>query len=197
MKDRQEQDNVIIEYLPLIKSIAKSIYRKIPHIDFDYDDLVQIGVIGAIQAYHRLDHSLGCLRVYMSARIRGEIMDAIRYSDPLTRSQRVEARENGITGSFTESLNVLIDEYNLDWETDDPDIADVISDKQILELIFNKIAEFSPREIAIMKMIYIHGCDNTEVAKSLGLSLGRISQLRTRVLDRLRKHFEEDNACII
>jgi RNA polymerase sigma factor for flagellar operon FliA len=58
------------------------------------DDLISVGVIGLMDAFHRFDPSLERpFRVYAEYRIRGAILDELRRLDPMSQPRRREARK--------------------------------------------------------------------------------------------------------
>ena len=70
-----DRDAMIMRYAPLVRSIARRyVGRGMP-----YDDLVQTGYLGLIQAVDRFDPGRGVpLRVYAARTINGEIMHLFR-----------------------------------------------------------------------------------------------------------------------
>ncbi len=79
---------VIEAYLPLVKSIAGSIIARCPA-NVELDDLVNVGVIGLMDAAERFSSAYGKpFRSYAELRIRGEILDELRSNDWVPRSTR-------------------------------------------------------------------------------------------------------------
>src|SRR6185503_13477197 len=55
----------------------------------DREDLIAWGVVGLVQAAHRYRGDRGAsFGAYAARRVRGQILDALRERDPLTRSAR-------------------------------------------------------------------------------------------------------------
>src|SRR5205814_7102350 len=72
----------------------------------DREDLIADGVLGLVQAARRYRGDRGAsFGAYAARRVRGQILDALRERDPLTRSARrafraaQRATEDGATGS--------------------------------------------------------------------------------------------------
>lgn len=60
----------------------------------DREDLVAWGVVGLVQAAHRYRDDAGApFAAYAARRVRGQVLDALRERDPLTRSARRAYRE--------------------------------------------------------------------------------------------------------
>jgi RNA polymerase sigma-B factor len=71
----QERDQLIMRNAPLVRAIA----RRYAGRGMSYDDLVQTGYLGLIQAVDRYDSSRGVpLRAYAARTIEGEIMHLFR-----------------------------------------------------------------------------------------------------------------------
>src|SRR5437667_11788406 len=60
----------------------------------DREDLIAWGVVGLVQAAQRYRGDLGAsFGAYAARRVRGQVLDALRERDPLTRSARRAYRE--------------------------------------------------------------------------------------------------------
>ncbi|MCM1272205.1 MAG: FliA/WhiG family RNA polymerase sigma factor [Clostridium sp.] len=87
-KDSALREQIIIEYVPLVKLVAGrlSIYLGS---NVEYDDLVSYGIFGLIDAIDKFDYGKGIkFETYASLRIRGAILDQIRKLDWIPRSVR-------------------------------------------------------------------------------------------------------------
>lgn len=56
-EQKQELEDVIIQHLPMIKRIVDQINLK--HTEYDQEDMIQIGVLGLIEAFKRYDSEKG------------------------------------------------------------------------------------------------------------------------------------------
>ena len=74
------QNEIILEFLPYIRTVAYSIYKRMPaSSSIFYTDLVQIGVLGLIDAIKKFKPEKKVdLKVYAIRRIRGEMLDSLR-----------------------------------------------------------------------------------------------------------------------
>jgi RNA polymerase sigma factor for flagellar operon FliA len=87
-----EQERMLIEHLPIVRSVARQIYRRLPqHIDID--DMVSDGSIGLMDACARFDPAK-CVPFpsYAKLRIRGAILDSLRDLDWGPRQLRQKSR---------------------------------------------------------------------------------------------------------
>ena len=82
------QEQMVIQYAPLIKYIASRLALRLPpHISLD--DLISSGIIGLIDAIHKFDPSKNIsFKTYAEFRIKGAILDELRSLDWIPRSIR-------------------------------------------------------------------------------------------------------------
>lgn len=79
------KEQIIVEYLPLVKYLASRISLGKSSI-MDFDDLVSYGVIGLMDAMTKFDESKGIkFSTYASIRIKGAIIDEIRKNRPISK----------------------------------------------------------------------------------------------------------------
>ncbi len=97
LKDR-EREELILKYLPLVKSIAFTVKRHIPP-TIDVRDLIGHGIIGLIKALERLDTQRNP-ESYLKIRIRGAIYDYLRSLD--FGSRRIREKERRIKEALRE-----------------------------------------------------------------------------------------------
>jgi RNA polymerase sigma factor, FliA/WhiG family len=102
-KQKGEQgakDALLVHYIPLVRQIVRRMMPKYNSYN-EYDDLVQSGVIGLIDAVDRFDPGLGVkFETYAITRVRGEILDHMRAQDWAPSSLRKKI--NIITRTFDE-----------------------------------------------------------------------------------------------
>jgi RNA polymerase sigma factor for flagellar operon FliA len=83
----QDRDNLILSQLGQVKILARRLHQRCPQVEFD--DLVQAGSIGLIQAANRFEPTRGLkLKTLAEHRIRGAMLDFLRAIDPLPRNVR-------------------------------------------------------------------------------------------------------------
>ncbi|MFT6050652.1 MAG: RNA polymerase sigma factor for flagellar operon FliA [Halioglobus sp.] len=119
-------DDVVREYLPLVKKIGLHLVARLPS-DVELDDLMQVGMIGLIQARESYDASLGAsFSTFAGIRIKGAMLDEVRRNDWVPRSvqqkikrvsQAIREAEARLGRSVTDSeianeLGVSLSEYH-------------------------------------------------------------------------------------
>jgi len=121
-----DRDQFIFEFTPLVKRIAYHIMTRLPA-SVQVDDLIQVGMIGLLDAINRYEGSYGRqFESYASQRIRGSILDELREADWLPRSLRkkmrniekaiskLEQREGSAPSEqdLAKELDIPLDEYH-------------------------------------------------------------------------------------
>ncbi len=118
VKDR-EREELILKYLPLVKSIAFTLKRHLPP-TIDVRDLIGHGIIGLIKALEKLDTQRNP-ESYLKIRIRGAMYDYLRSLD--FGSRRIREKERRIR----EALKELTEE--LGREPTDEEIAQKLGER--------------------------------------------------------------------
>ena len=109
------REQLILKYLPYVKRIVNRIAIHLPP-NVDTEDLMNVGVIGLIQAIDRYDDSRdNKFTTYAAFRIRGAVLSELRSRDYLSRSNRRKIRDLDRT--------VLALEQKFDREVEDEEVA--------------------------------------------------------------------------
>ncbi|MBS4099041.1 MAG: RNA polymerase sigma factor FliA [Sulfuricella sp.] len=96
-----QKDQYVTRFAPLVKKIAYHMMAKLPA-SVQVDDLIQVGMIGLLDAANNFDGAQGAqFETYAAQRIRGAMLDELRHSDWLPRSarknmRRIEAAMNAL-----------------------------------------------------------------------------------------------------
>ncbi len=145
LKSDKLREQLIIEYVPLVKLVAGRLNMYLGY-TIEYDDLVSYGVFGLIDAIDKFDYGKGIkFETYASLRIRGSILDQIRKMDWIPRSVRqkqkqIEAaitkleKEKGSNvndADIAEELGISLDEYR-GWESQ-TNISNIASLDEFME----------------------------------------------------------------
>jgi RNA polymerase sigma factor FliA len=85
------EEQMILQYAPLIKYIASRLALRLPsHIS--QDDLISSGILGLIDAVHKFDAGKNIsFKTYAEFRIKGAMLDELRSLDWIPRSVRKKA----------------------------------------------------------------------------------------------------------
>ena len=86
-------DDQVKKYTPLVKRIAYHMMARLPA-SVEVDDLIQVGLIGLLDAVSRFDGTQGAqFESYATQRIRGSMLDELREADLLPRHVRQKSRQ--------------------------------------------------------------------------------------------------------
>lgn len=89
---RNQKEELIKEYAPLIKFVAQKIAIRLPP-NIELDDLISAGSIGLMDAIDKWDPTRdNKFKTYAEFRIRGSILDELRAQDWIPRSVRDKAK---------------------------------------------------------------------------------------------------------
>jgi RNA polymerase sigma factor for flagellar operon FliA len=103
--DNAWQEQMVLQYAPLIKYIASRLALRLPsHISLD--DLISSGIIGLIDAIHKFDPSKNIsFKTYAEFRVKGAILDELRSLDWIPRS--VRKKTHVIENAYSELQKTL------------------------------------------------------------------------------------------
>ena len=156
----------------------------------DRDDLIAWGVFGLVQAARRYRGDMGApFGAYAARRIRGQVLDALRERDPLTRTERRAFREK-------QKVNVDLPqpyvEISLDRlaELGEADLPDPSGPRARLDPRWQQVAGalklLSPIERRVVVMAYAKGMTLKEIGERVSLSESGVCRVRARALRKLR-----------
>ncbi len=182
--DTSYRDKLITEYLPYVKRIVHRIAVHLPS-TIDIDDLMNVGVIGLIQAVDRYDPSRDNKFItYAVFRIKGAVLSELRSRDFLSRSNRrkIKDLENACL-KLEQKLGREIDDEEIAGELG-VDIEQIRRTKQMASISFISFEElgFSSRDEKEKLLSYL--VDNDDDALSL-TRLKEIKEAAARAIEQL------------
>lgn len=195
-----QKGDALLEYYPMVRRIAHRAAATygLP-VGVEASDLVSSGVIGLAEAWERYDVSRGvAFEAFAVPRIKGAVVDAIRAADWVPRKARQRSRDTGQAVAVLVSL----DGQRGTGESDGTSVERIADDslplpgtellaaeqRRELMVALNGLPE---RERLIVTLHYFHGTQLAEIAKSLGVTESRVSQLHGRALRMLRECIED------
>lgn len=180
---------IILNYTNLVHYVihnSKFISNKI----FDDQDYFQFGIEGLSEAIDRFDPEYGTkFETYAIQRIRGKIIDELR---------KVQSKQKAYTTTDEEiyhstmSLNNSIDEDSncqlyevISDESDTP--IDTTEKNESKELLLEAIKQLDEKERLIITLYYYENLNYAEIAKVIGVTVSRVSQVHSKIIDSLKK----------
>ncbi len=190
---RHESDERIIAHLGFARAVAsRSLDPRCR--GADREDLIAWGVFGLVQAARRYRGDMGApFGAYAARRVRGQVLDALRERDPLTRSERRAFRE---AQKVSEDLPQPYTEISLDRlaELGEPDArreAAPRSDPR-WPAVASELQQLTPVERRVVVLAYARGMTLREIGIRVGLSESGVCRVRARALKKLRERCVRD-----
>ncbi|NPA13317.1 MAG: sigma-70 family RNA polymerase sigma factor [Aquificae bacterium] len=202
MKDKKEKEKIVLENLSLVKKVASKIYYRLPKGDIEFDDLVNVGVIGLMKAIDRYDKDKAKFSTYAYIKIRGEILDYLRSLDIVPRTVRdkikkekpaeegkpVPLSNTAVMVSIEKALSSdeslkIIDTLVSQRETPEEEVIKEDQKEKLLQAI-NSLSE---KEKKVLQMMYFEEKDLKSIASELGISVSRVSQIKASAVKKLKK----------
>jgi RNA polymerase sigma factor for flagellar operon FliA len=177
-------DDRIIAHLQFARAVAsRSIDPRCR--GADREDLIAWGLVGLVQAARRYRGDRGAsFGAYAARRVRGQVLDALRERDPLTRSARRAFRS---AQRASEDLPPPYVEISLDR------IGDIAQRQRRPEprderwpLVARALRDLPPVERRVLVLSYGRGLTLREIGREIGLSESGVCRLRARALERVR-----------
>ncbi len=191
-KDPSYRERLITEYLPYVKRIVHRIAVHLPS-TIDIDDLMNVGVIGLIQAVDRYDPERdNKFMTYAVFRIRGAVLSELRSRDFLSRANRRKIRDlENVHLQLEQKLGREVDNFEIAQEMG-VDIDQVHRTKQMSGISFISFEElgFSSRDEKEKLINYL--VDSDEDA----LTMTRMKELKAAVARAIEQLPEKERLVI-
>ena len=151
----------------------------------DREDLIAWGLVGLVQAARRYRGDRGAsFGAYAARRVRGQVLDALRERDPLTRSARRAFKSAQLSG---EPVAQPYAEVSLER------VGDVAEGRRPADPhderwpdVARALRDLPPLERRVLVLSYGRGLTLREIGEEVGLSESGVCRLRARALQRVR-----------
>ena len=187
---RHESDDRIIAHLGFARAVAsRSLDPRCR--GADREDLIAWGVFGLVQAARRYRGDMGApFGAYAARRVRGQVLDALRERDPLTRSERRKFRE---AQKVSEDLPQPYTEVSLDRlaelaESDRPGSGSAArTPDPRWTVVATTLQQLTPLERKVVVLAYAREMTLREIGELVQLSESGVCRVRARALRKLRE----------
>ena len=198
MSDPQTADERILAYLGFARAVASRTLDPRCR-GADREDLIAAGVVGLVQAAQRYRGDLGAsFGAYAARRVRGQVLDALRERDPLTRSARRAYREAqrvavDLPPPYVEiSLDRLAELGDGGIAAPDEIVASGAHRDPRWDCVARELRSLTKLERRVIVLSYGRGLTLREIGVSVGLSESGVCRVRARALRRLRSALGEE-----
>lgn len=141
-------------------------------------DLVVAGQAALWEASTRYDPGRAAFWTFAQRRVRGAMFDELRGRDHLGQQGRRYLREHGSARCpWALVAPVPIEDAHHVRERDDVESA--VADREVVRISLERVGcELGDKYAAVVRMYYLEGMRQREIAGVLGVSEGRVSQIR-------------------
>jgi RNA polymerase sigma factor for flagellar operon FliA len=175
------------------------------------NDLVQVGMIGLLEAIDRFDPARGVkFETYAVTRIRGSIQDELRKLDWVPRSVRRKMRtEQDAQETCNRTLQVgsgyaQVSDYTEELMGDkmdgasssvenlstdgSPDLSEIVGMDQLKAMLIQVVEKLPDDDRLIITLYYYEELTFKDIGKIMRLSESRVFQKHAAVMKKLRAH---------
>lgn len=199
----EDKKKIVQENINLVKKVASKIYYRLPDLGIDFDDLFQVGVIGLIKALDNYNEDKGKFSTYAYIRIRGEILDFLRQQDIFPNTEKdfitTEKVDPDNVDIYSNTGMILSLDKVISQEDDSISLIDTLISKsktpeeeyefkeqiEKLSIIIDEYLDETEKKV--VNYLFFEEKEPKEIQDILGISLGRISQIKAKALEKIRK----------
>lgn len=205
-------------FLPVARRIAWRFKRDHPGSLLEIAELLQLASVGLLEAIDRFRPELGVpFRYYCTRRIAGAIAEGIgklsEVNQQITTRRRMERERlrslrerDGEPQTLSDKLRLIGEiaaelavgimlEDSVMYVADERDPAqdayETLAWKQAMRQVSETLDGLPERDRTVVRLHYLEGVPFEQIARLLGLSKGRVSQLHKQALGLLRKRLSE------
>lgn len=209
--DPRIREQLILRYAGLARVIAAALYRRHPGGATPFDEYLQYARLGLMEAIDRYDARRGAsFETFSSYRIRGAILSGLAQDTELGaqrsfwRSRLAEREESLAHGALRAPRNASFEDFvrlaaglAIGLVLEGPE-AEPVDDTaaanpyratelaQQRERLRSLVQALPEREHEVMRQHYYEHREFQEIASRLGLTKGRVSQLHSKAVERIR-----------
>ena len=180
----------VAEFMPLVHHVVGTMLPRLPP-NVLRDDLVAAGTFGLLDALRRQAPAERGAEFgwYARVRIRGAILDELRSQDWLSRrARRRFASEERTTGAAVVGIEDLPEERRGFAEEGAMTPEMLVAARSDANALAKAVDQLPVRERNIITQHYFEGVQLRAIAKDLGVSEPRVSQLHARAVARLKEY---------
>ena len=211
--DMAAREELVALHLGFARIMAGKLYARRATDEIEFDEYLQMASVGLLESVDRYDPQFGAsFRTYASHRIQGAILSGIEASTERQRQLALKRRvrkerlellgrqgeESGQEETFSRladiavglAIGFMLDDLGMyqSGEGIYGDNAYAAEEMRQLESRLDKLVrELPERESKVIRQHYFQQVPFDEIAASMGLTKGRISQIHLRALTMLKE----------
>lgn len=189
---------IVLNYVNLVHYVIHKT-NLIPDNLLDRRDYFQFGIEGLSEAIDRFDPDYGTkFETYAIQRIRGKIYDELRKN-----SEKLSVSAYSKNVIYTEASTLSVnhpssEEVGLqlyEMLPGDSEIPDALLEKnELKQKLIELIKNLKERERTILSLYYYEDLNYKEIAQVLNITVSRVSQIHSRILNLLKQKLLTYNA---
>lgn len=210
------ESKIIRRYEPLVGLVMNRM-NLIGTGSLDREDFRSLGLMGLLSAIRGFDLSRGnAFSTYAYQRIRGAILDGVRKNawvsrrgfEKMKEASSAEERSTLDAGELRElqvlesrsgpmqSLDQVIAGSEVEETLGDSirdsseDLEAAIEERDLLSRVSRAIDEMEERDRTVLSLYYFEGLTLAETGQVMGVTESRVSQLRSRAVNRLKSELD-------
>jgi RNA polymerase sigma factor FliA len=212
-RDPAIRDQLIEQYMPLARTVAARIFRLRLDTAVPFSDYLQYARVGLIEAVDRYDPAReASFETFSGYRIRGAVLNGLGKETELAAQRtfwrvRTQERMDSLKpGAFRGgdsdlddivqltiglALGILIESGADEGPADSSVSANPYAGAELAELrriVRGAVDALPPRERDLVSRHYFAQCEFQAIAEEMGVTKGRVSQLHSQALQRIRTH---------
>ena len=161
----------------------------------DARDYFQFGFEGLNEAIDRFDPDYGTkFETYAIQRIRGKIIDELRKIQTIPRRIKTDDKQEfinnkmSLTSSYGKDSEYMLQEV-IPSASEIPD--EIFEKEEQKELLYQAIKQMNERDRLILSLYYYDHLGYKEIAEVLNITVSRISQIHSRIIENLKNILEK------
>lgn len=211
-----DRELLVTRYMPLATRIAAHMYSGRQVFEIEFEEYRQYAMLGLLEAVDRYDPERGAsFSTYASHRMRGAILSGVEKH--CERQQQISARarlkQERFEGLLKEAANdqsepflrlvevalgvaigYMLEDSSMYQPDDEAYDHNVYRSREIRDLtraLGNLVGTLPEQEQTVIRYHYYQHIRFDQIAETMGLTKGRISQIHHRALRRMREHYDQ------
>ena len=193
-----DKNDLINKNMSIVKKIAYYYLGRV-HQVVEIEDLLQIGMVGLIEAAHNYQPHEGVVfENYARLRVKGAIIDFLRKSSNLCRgtikrkqdfdkaSRKLEIEHKRLP----QAEEVATEAYGDFLFSGDPSVEEKILNGELKGILRANIERLNKQQLLVLQLYYVEELNVYEIAEVLSVSTGRVSQIKSAAIKALRELIE-------
>jgi|TARA_B000000565_G_scaffold111207_1_gene83509 RNA polymerase sigma factor for flagellar operon FliA len=223
-----DKNDLINKNISIVKKIAFYYFGRL-HKVVEVEDLLQIGMVGLIEAAHNYQpHDGVSFENYAKLRVKGAIVDFLRKSsnlcrgtikrkqdfDRASRKLEVDLKRVPTSEEIANELNINVSNL-MSWKHDfaaskhqsieeatdaygdflfsgEPTVEEKILNGELKSILRANIGRLKEQQLLVLQLYYVEELNVYEIAETMSVSTGRVSQIKSAAIKELRKMIESE-----